>query len=151
AEAKSRAAKARRAKDLYERSVSEGLARLYSEVEEQLAGFYRLINGDDERDFQAKLDPKNQGRLNLEVAFYARGLFPPGAYHSEGHQDGMGLCLYLALMNRLLGPRFTLGVLDDVVMSVDQGHRRQVCELLKTQFPGTQFIITTHDRVWMHQ
>src|SRR2546429_4550729 len=27
-------------------------------------------------------------------------LFPPGAYHSEGHQDSMGVCRYLALMKR---------------------------------------------------
>jgi hypothetical protein len=37
------------------------------------------------------------------------------------------------------------------VMSVDQGHRKQFCRLLKTRFPDTQFIITTHDRVWAKQ
>jgi hypothetical protein len=34
-------------------------------------------------------------------------------------------------------------------MSVDAGHRREVCALLKAEFPGTQFIMTTHDPVWM--
>jgi hypothetical protein len=34
-------------------------------------------------------------------------------------------------------------------MSVDTGHRREVCRLLKTEFPNTQFIITTHDRIWL--
>ena len=64
--------------------------------------------------------------------FYERGLFPPAAFHSEGHQDGMGVCLYLALMKRLFGDRFTIALLDDVVMSVDAGHRYQFCKLLKT-------------------
>ena len=36
-------------------------------------------------------------------------------------------------------------------MSVDQGHRKQFCTLLKTRFPETQFIITTHDKVWAKQ
>jgi hypothetical protein len=36
-------------------------------------------------------------------------------------------------------------------MSVDQGHRKQFCRLLKTRFPDTQFIITTHDKVWAKQ
>jgi hypothetical protein len=85
------------------------------------------------------------------VNFYERGLFPPGAYHSEGHQDGMGVCLYLALMKRLFGDRFTIALLDDVVMSVDSGHRYQFCKLLKTHFPDTQFVITTHDRLWAEQ
>jgi hypothetical protein len=40
-------------------------------------------------------------------------------------------------------------VLDDVLMSVDSGHRREVCALLKTHFPKTQFILTTHDPVWL--
>src|SRR5215510_6308951 len=61
----------------------------------------------------------------------------------------MGLCLYLALMRHLQGSGFTFAVLDDVLMSVDTGHRREVCALLKKEFPHTQFIITTHDSVWM--
>jgi hypothetical protein len=36
-------------------------------------------------------------------------------------------------------------------MSVDSGHRYQFCKLLKTHFPQTQFIITTHDRLWAEQ
>jgi hypothetical protein len=63
----------------------------------------------------------------------------------------MGVCLYLALMKRLFGKRFTFALLDDVVMSVDADHRRQFCKLLKTHFPDTQFVITTHDRVWAEQ
>ena len=59
----------------------------------------------------------------------------------------MGLCLYLALMKHLLGDQFTFAVLDDVLMSVDAGHRREVCNLLKTKFPNTQFVLTTHDNV----
>ena len=78
-------------------------------------------------------------------------MFPPGAYHSEGHQDGMGVCLYLALMKRLLGDQFSFAVLDDVVMSVDSQHRKEFCNLLKQQFPNTQFVITTHDQLWAQQ
>ena len=63
----------------------------------------------------------------------------------------MGVCLYLALMKRLFGNQFTFALLDDVVMSVDAGHRYQFCKLLKTYFPQTQFIITTHDRLWAEQ
>ncbi len=132
-------------------SVMEGeLNTLYEDVQADFSTFYRAINGDDEAKFTAKLTP-SAGKLDLDVNFYERGLFPPGAYHSEGHQDGMGVCLYLALMKRLFGDRFTVALLDDVVMSVDSGHRYQFCKLLKTYFPDTQFIITTHDRLWAEQ
>jgi hypothetical protein len=36
-------------------------------------------------------------------------------------------------------------------MSVDAGHRYQFCKLLKAHFTDTQFIITTHDRLWAEQ
>ena len=130
--------------------LEEELNALYDEVQEDFSTFYRAINEDDEAKFTAKLTP-SEGRLDLDVNFYERGLFPPAAYHSEGHQDGMGVCLYLALMKRLFGDRFTFALLDDVVMSVDAGHRYQFCKLLKTHFPDTQFIITTHDRLWAEQ
>ncbi|MDE5464944.1 hypothetical protein [Bradyrhizobium sp. CSS354] len=126
------------------------LEALYDDVQQDFSTFYRLINEDDEGEFTAKLSP-SAGKLDFDVNFYERGLYPPGAFHSEGHQDGMGVCLYLALMKRLFGNQFTFALLDDVVMSVDAGHRYQFCKLLKTHFKDTQFVITTHDRTWAEQ
>jgi len=128
--------------------TTAALEKIYKDVETAFSGYYRKINEDDESAFTAKLMP-SIGKLGFDVDFYGRGHFPPGAYHSEGHQDGMGLCLYLALMSHLLGKNFTFAVLDDVLMSVDAGHRRQVCTLLKASFPDTQFIFTTHDEIWL--
>lgn len=141
---------AKAAYDTYCEVMEEELNTLYEDVQEDFSTFYRMINEDDESRFTAKLRP-TEGRLDFDVNFYERGLFPPGAFHSEGHQDGMGVCLYLALMKRLFGDRFTIALLDDVVMSVDAGHRYEFCKLLKTHFPNTQFVITTHDRVWAEQ
>ena len=132
--------------DLSERILSD----LYQAVEERFSEFYQFINSDDEASFKAEFDHE-EGKLDLSVDFYGKGMFPPAAYHSEGHQDGMGVCLYLALMERLLRAEFRFAVLDDVVMSVDSGHRRQFCRLLRKYFPDTQFIITTHDSIWARQ
>lgn len=141
---------AKTAYEAYCSVLEDELNTLYDEVQNDFSTFYRAINEDDESTFTARLTP-SAGKLDLNVNFYERGLFPPGAYHSEGHQDGMGVCLYLALMKRLFADRFTFALLDDVVMSVDAGHRYQFCRLLKTHFPDTQFIITTHDRLWAEQ
>ena len=149
-EAEIACASAKAAYDIYCSVLEDELNTLYDEVQKDFSTFYRAINEDDEAKFTAKLTP-SEGSLGLDVNFYDRGLFPPAAYHSEGHQDGMGVCLYLALMKRLFGNRFTFALLDDVVMSVDSGHRYQFCKLLKTHFPDTQFIITTHDRLWAEQ
>ncbi len=128
----------------------ETLAGLYHTVEENFGTYYRELNAHDEPEFKAQLDP-SAGKLDLSVDFYGLGMFPPAAYHSEGHQDGMGVCLYLALIQQLLGADFRFAVLDDVVMSIDSSHRKQFCRLLRTHFPDVQFIITTHDEVWAQQ
>ena len=146
--AEQRATTARFVVDHYGKVTTEALEGIYKNVEEFFSKLYRQINHDDEDAFQAHLRP-SMGKLGFDVDFYGRGFFPPGAYHSEGHQDGMGLCLYLALMNHLAGPAFTFAVLDDVLMSVDSSHRREVSKLLREQFPHTQFILTTHDEIWL--
>ncbi len=132
----------------YNHASTEVLGRIYDEVAGDFSDYYRFINADDEATFEGRLTP-SFGKLSFDVDFYKRGPFPPGAYHSEGHQDGMGLCLYLALMKHTLGPAFTFAVLDDVLMSVDIGHRKSVCRMLREKFPETQFVFTTHDRTWL--
>jgi ABC-type branched-subunit amino acid transport system ATPase component len=146
--AKEHADRTRQISDLYAKTSDVALTGLYTEVEKDFAALYGFINRTDEDKFTAKLVP-SLGKLGFDVNFYGRGLFPPGAYHSEGHQDGMGLCLYLALMRHVQGSDFTIAILDDVLMSVDLGHRREVCTLLKKEFPKTQFILTTHDPIWL--
>ena len=88
--------------DTYCAVLEDELNALYEEVQKDFSTFYRAINEDDEMKFTAKFT-SSEGSLGLDVNFYERGLFPPAAYHSEGHQDGMGVCLYLALMKRLFG------------------------------------------------
>ena len=66
--------------------VSEAaLVSLYEEVEGEFGAFYRAINQDDEDDFKAKFEAAN-GKLGLLVDFHKKGMFPPGAYHSEGQR-----------------------------------------------------------------
>src|SRR5258708_14080638 len=54
-------------------------------------------------------------------------------------------------MERLTQGRLQLTVLDDVVMSIDAEHRLSVCTLLKEDFAGRQFFLTTHDPIWAKQ
>ncbi len=126
------------------------LETLYDSVRDRFVELYRELHGSDEAGFKAKIEPAGAG-LNFEVDFYGRGKHAPHALHSEGHQDSMGLCLYLALAERLTKGIIDLVILDDVVMSVDAEHRRHLCRLLATSFPGRQFLITTHDKTWANQ
>ena len=61
---------------------------------------YRELHGIDEAEFEASLVSSGAG-IEFQVGFHGRGKHPPHALHSEGHQDSMGICLYLALAERL--------------------------------------------------
>jgi len=108
------------------------------------------LHGDDEKNFYSKL--KSDGaQLDFRVDFYGRGSHHPRTFHSEGHQESMGLCLYLALNKKISEGKVKRVIFDDVVMSIDDNHRRNVCKLLIQHFPDNQFIITTHNKTWARQ
>lgn len=134
----------------YVKARNEILESLYDKIKNRFVGLYKEMHGEDEKGFNAAFTPQEAG-LDLEVDFYGRGFHPPHAMHSEGHQDSMGVCLFLALSEHLNYGLIDLVILDDVVMSVDVGHRRAFSHVLSANFPNKQFIITTHDTTWANQ
>ncbi len=128
----------------------EALTKLYLSIRDRFVHLYKRLHGQDEAEFNAEFK-SDESALDFLVDFYHRGMFPPNALHSEGHQDSMGVCLYLALAEHIYGDQVALTVLDDVVISVDSDHRRSLCDVLLSEFPSRQFIITTHDRSWAKQ
>ena len=123
------------------------LSEIYDEVSCEFTCLYRRLHGADESAFAAQIEPQGAG-LRWEVDFYGRGTHPPNALHSEGHQDSMGLCLFLVLSEWLSGEYLNFMLLDDVVTSVDAGHRRELARLLADELPDRQVILTTHDHDW---
>jgi DNA repair exonuclease SbcCD ATPase subunit len=107
------------------------LENLYESVNQDFTVFYKHLHDEDEDGFCAELKPKG-AKLDFRVEFYGRGMHHPRALHSEGHQDSMGLCLYLALNKKISEGRVKLVILDE-------------------HFPEQQFLITTHNRTWARQ
>jgi len=126
------------------------LNKVYNGIKDRFVELYRTLHLDDEMKFDAQIVSEGAG-VNFKVDFHGRGVNPPNALHSEGHQDSMGICLYLALAERLTQGFIDLIILDDVMMSVDAPHRREICNLLANFFKGRQFFITTHDQTWARQ
>ena len=134
----------------YEKARDSVLEGMYSRIADRFVQFYKVLHAHEGDHFGARLQPQGAG-LTFDVDFMGRGTHPPHALHSEGHQDSMGVCLFLALNEELVKGDLKLIVLDDVMMSVDTGHRKDVCRLLTEQFAECQFVITTHDRTWANQ
>jgi DNA repair exonuclease SbcCD ATPase subunit len=126
------------------------LGKLYKDVKVRFVCLYRKLHPIKEDKFNAEMK-HTESKLDFKVAFHNHGLHPPHALHSEGHQDSMGLCLYFALVEQLNKDAIDLLILDDVVLSVDANHRKNLCRLLRTQLNNRQLIITTHDKTWVKQ
>ncbi len=95
---------------------------------------------------------RRQGKQGRSESGFLRPRYVPAYRASQrGTSRQHGRVPILALMKKLKKDGFTIALLDDVMMSIDIGHRRRLCQLLKEKFPGTQFVITTHDPVWARQ
>jgi DNA repair exonuclease SbcCD ATPase subunit len=136
--------------DYYTLTKDHILEKLYNSVNTDFTTYYKFIHGGDEAGFDSELKPDGP-HLEFRVEFYGRGKHHPRALHSEGHQDSMGLCLFLALNKKISAGKVGFVILDDVVMSIDSDHRKSVCKLITDKFPETQFIITTHNTTWARQ
>ena len=131
----------------YSVAQEEWLNELYKSIEADFSSYYRNMHQADESAFKGVLK-KTGAQLSMRVDFFDGKQYPPNAVHSEGHQDSMGICLFFALSKKIANEDLNLILLDDVVMSIDIGHRISFCNLLKEVFPNKQFIITTHDYIW---
>lgn len=126
------------------------LRGLYEDIESRFVKLYRELHDSDESNFKAEFKHQ-EASFDIGVDFYGRGINPPHALHSEGHQDSMGICLFLALTEKITTGLIDMVILDDVVMSVDSEHRRSLCGMLNNNFPDRQFLMTTHDKIWASQ
>jgi hypothetical protein len=92
--------------------------------------------------------PRDEDKsIDVELKFYGVNQPSPRFTLSEGHRNSLGLCIFLALA-RLEKNKHLPIFLDDIVSSLDRGHRGNVTELLKNEFDDRQILLFTHDREW---
>lgn len=127
---------------------SRVLTDAFGDIREKFEKYYEEMHQDEEaEDFSAILEPTDTG-VKFEPEFYDQGHHHPSAVHSEGHRDSMGLALFLA-MSDVGGEAIDILLLDDVMMSIDSGHRSNIANLLAGDVSDRyQILLTTHDKTW---
>ncbi len=111
--------------------------------------FKRIHPGEGIGNPVLKVAERGAASLGLSSAFHGKEGDPRG-FFSEGHVDSLGLCLFLAIrrLHHAQRPELALLILDDVLQSVDGGHRRATADLIFEEFKDHQIVITTHDPLW---
>ncbi|WP_164471145.1 AAA family ATPase [Halorubrum sp. CSM-61] len=124
------------------------LETVFNEIRDKFEDYYSQLHSDSEaEDFNALIEPTDTG-VRFEATFHEEGTHDPDAIHSEGHRDSMGLALFLAI-SHVGGEAMDILLLDDVVMSIDSGHRSDIASFLSDEISDKyQVLITTHDKTW---
>jgi hypothetical protein len=135
----------------FSEAKNEKIGEIYTAIQDDINKFYSILHPDDPHTgIQLQLDPKRRASTDLSIYSFGELREDPKALISEGHQDSLGLCIFLAFA-RKFNNECSLIVLDDVVTTIDSQHRRKICKLLEDNFKDYQIIITTHDEVWYEQ
>jgi DNA repair exonuclease SbcCD ATPase subunit len=128
-----------------------GLKRLREELESDFQHLYNQLHpGEGYGSITIPVHADRRSSVGLSAQFHDQKKAHPLNYFSEGHLDSLGLCIFLAFIKRFNG-ELKLLVLDDILTTVDAGHRLRVARLLAREFSEYQIIITTHDQLWARQ
>ncbi len=135
--------------DTFIKIKSDEVQKIYNELEGDFCRYYEHLHPNEESG-AIKLEVKRRASAEIKGRFYERDNEDPRGFYSEAHLDSLGLCIFLAFVKRF-NAGFPLIVLDDVVSSIDASHRNRIGELIFTEFPDNQFLITTHDNIWFEE
>lgn len=127
----------------------EEVQRIYNELGENFCRYYEFLHPADEHR-GIKLVIKRRASAEIKSKFFNREDEDPRGFYSEAHLDSLGLCIFLAFAKKF-NVGFPLIVLDDIVSSIDAPHRNRIGELIFSEFPQHQFLITTHDDIWFEE
>lgn len=132
------------------KAQKRGAERILKQVESTFKSYYDLLHPGEGYGAITLPPVGGSSRFNLKTEFHGLKTDHPLGYFSEGHLDSLGLCIFLAFI-RQFNSYVKLIILDDVLTSVDAGHRMRVAQLLAREFKDYQLIITTHDEMWAQQ
>lgn len=125
------------------------IAAIYDNIKSEINDFYKILHPDDPH-YNIDIELSRTRSTNLTIDYSTVEEIHPKAYLSEGHQDSLGLCIFLAFAKNF-NQECNLLILDDVVSTIDSNHREFIGKLLNEQFSNYQHIITTHDDIWFQQ
>ena len=138
---------AEKALNTFTKSKEEFITGIINEIKEDIKVFYDYIHKDDAI---TSPDIKLTGVNHLEVFLDSFGKsVDPRSFASEGHLDSLGLCIFLAFNKKF--SKIPLIILDDVIATVDMGHKEKIARLLIEELDDYQIFITTHSKLWAEQ
>lgn len=119
-----------------------------ADISSDIQRMWRILHpGDAIEDVRLHIPNDADKAIDISLKFHGKELESPRLTLSEGYRNSLGLCVFLAMAARDSGGDLPI-VLDDVIVSLDRGHRGMVVSLLQQEFAARQVLLFTHDRDW---
>jgi hypothetical protein len=130
------------------REINAKSRTVIDEISSDLQRFWGILHpGEPIEDVRLHVPADSDKAIDIALKFYGKELESPRLTLSEGYRNSLGLCVFLAMAARY-GDGGTPILLDDVIVSLDRGHRGMVANLLHQEFADRQMLLFTHDRDW---
>jgi recombinational DNA repair ATPase RecF len=119
-----------------------------TEISSAVQRMWRILHpGDPIEDVRLHVPADADKAIDISLKFHGKNLESPRLTLSEGYRNSLGLCVFLAMAARDTPDNRPI-VLDDVIVSLDRGHRGMLIGLLQAEFAERQVLLFTHDREW---
>ena len=125
----------------------EFINEIIADIKGDIEHFYDIIHEGDEISGPG-IELPDPNHLRVYLNSFGEDV-DPRSFASEGHLDSLGLCIFLAFNKKFNQIPFI--ILDDVIATVDMGHKQKIAELLIDELGDYQIFITTHSKLWAEQ
>ena len=128
--------------------IQTNVTERFKEISELIGKYFGILRNDkDIKDIEITLNQdkgKAQGRsAEIQLSYYNIAVKPAYKVLSESLLNSLGLAVYFACI-RQFNKESKFVVLDDIMNSLDVGHRDTLLDLIEQEFSDYQVVLFTH-------
>ena len=137
------------------KSVEQGIMERFSDISDLIRKYFGILRKDkDIKDIELVLNLE-KGRAagrsaEIQLSYYNITTKPAYKVLSESLLNSLGLAVYFTCIKQF-NTQTKFIVLDDIMNSLDMGHRDTLLDLIETEFQDYQIILFTHDLYWFQK
>lgn len=137
------------------KTIQENISRRFKDISSLIGKFFGILRSDkDIKDIEITLNQdkgKAAGRsAEIQLSYYNISVKPAYKVLSESLLNSLGLAVYFACIKQF-NTESKFVVLDDIMNSLDVGHRDTLLDLIEQELSDYQVILFTHDLLWFEK
>lgn len=135
--------------------IQESIVKRFKTISSLIGKYFGILRSDkDIKDIEITLNQdkgKAAGRsAEIQLSYYDISVKPAYKVLSESLLNSLGLAVYFACIKQF-NTESKFIVLDDIMNSLDTGHRDTLLDLIELEFDDYQVVLFTHDLHWFEK